>query len=305
MGGGGRDPAEERRRRGPPPGPDRDLQPLRPRLRLLRPPGGQPRPRPVPDDAGGDPRLRPERPRFGYGTVVLQAGEDSGITAEWMADVVRRIKAETRLAVTLSLGERPDEDLAAWREAGADRYLLRFETSDPELYRAHPPPARPPSPIHRRSWNAAPLGYEVGSGSHDRHPRPDLREPRGDIALFRDLDLDMIGVGPYIPPPPDPPRPAGASAPGGGAGSQHRGDDLQGGRADAPRPARRQHPQHDGPGDGQPGQRPRAGPSARGQRGDAQPHPAGYRTLYEIYPDRPASTRRRDVARLLTGRVDP
>ena len=49
------------------------------------------------------------------------------------------IKAETRLAVTLSFGERPEEDLAAWREAGADRYLLRFETSDDELYRLiHP-----------------------------------------------------------------------------------------------------------------------------------------------------------------------
>ncbi len=56
-----------------------------------------------------------------------------------MADVVRRIKDETGLAVTLSLGERPDADLEVWRAAGADRYLLRFETSDDELYRLiHP-----------------------------------------------------------------------------------------------------------------------------------------------------------------------
>ncbi len=71
---------------------------------------------------------------FNYGTVVLQAGEDYGLTTEWVAEVVRQIKAQTPLAVTLSLGERADEELAAWREAGADRYLLRFETSDRVLF---------------------------------------------------------------------------------------------------------------------------------------------------------------------------
>ena len=66
---------------------------------------------------------------FGYGTLVLQSGEDYGITGEWMARALRRIRSETAVsAITLSLGERPDEELAAWREAGADRYLLRFET---------------------------------------------------------------------------------------------------------------------------------------------------------------------------------
>ena len=76
---------------------------------------------------------------------MLQAGEDYGITREWLANLVGRIKAETALAVTLSLGERPDDDLAAWRAAGADRYLLRFETSETALYdRIHPPlPGRP------------------------------------------------------------------------------------------------------------------------------------------------------------------
>jgi biotin synthase len=79
---------------------------------------------------------------LGYGTVVLQSGEDPGIKADWVTGVIRRIKAETPLAVTLSLGERTDDELAAWREAGADRYLLRFETSNRTLYeRIHPPRA--------------------------------------------------------------------------------------------------------------------------------------------------------------------
>ncbi|MDD5170603.1 MAG: radical SAM protein, partial [Syntrophales bacterium] len=83
---------------------------------------------------------------FGYGTVVLQSGEDYGITRDWMTELIRRIEGETELAVTLSLGERPEADLAAWREAGANRYLLRFETSNRMLYdRIHPPLNSQPS----------------------------------------------------------------------------------------------------------------------------------------------------------------
>lgn len=143
---------------------------------------------------------------FGYGTVVLQSGEDFGITREWMTDVVRRIKAETPLAVTLSLGERPDQDLAAWREAGADRYLLRFETSDPDLYRLiHPTPSHRPRQ-HRVSILRVlrELGYEVGSGVMVGIPGQSYETLANDIELFRELDLDMIGVGPYISHPATP-----------------------------------------------------------------------------------------------------
>lgn len=61
-----------------------------------------------------------EARRFGYGTVVLQSGEDPGLARDGIAAVVRSVKERTGLAVTLSLGERSDEDLAAWRAAGAD-----------------------------------------------------------------------------------------------------------------------------------------------------------------------------------------
>ncbi|HOJ32084.1 MAG TPA: [FeFe] hydrogenase H-cluster radical SAM maturase HydE [Candidatus Hydrogenedentes bacterium] len=138
--------------------------------------------------------------RFGYGTVVLQSGEDYGIEREWLANIVRRIKTETPLAVTLSLGERPDEDLIAWREAGADRYLLRFETSDPELYRL----IHPAGP-HRREGNRIEilkflrsLGYEIGSGVMVGIPGQTYQSLANDIDTFRALDLDMVGVGPYI-----------------------------------------------------------------------------------------------------------
>ena len=141
---------------------------------------------------------------LGYGTLVLQAGEDPGLTRAWVADLVRGIKAEAGLAVTLSLGERSEEDLAAWLEAGADRYLLRFETSDPALYGAiHPtPPGRPDR--FAILGRLAALGYEVGSGVLVGIPGQTFESLADDLVVFRELDLDMIGVGPFIPHPATP-----------------------------------------------------------------------------------------------------
>ena len=139
---------------------------------------------------------------YGYGTVVLQSGEDYGIKGEWMADLVRRIKVETPLAVTLSLGERSDSDLVAWRQAGADRYLLRFETSDPQLYdKIHPALRGRPSDRIAILRRLAELGYEVGSGVMIGIPGQTYESLAHDISLFETLDLDMIGVGPFIPHP--------------------------------------------------------------------------------------------------------
>lgn len=143
--------------------------------------------------------------QYGYGTVVLQAGEDYGIATGWMAALIRRIKAETSLAVTLSLGERPEPDLAAWRQAGADRYLLRFETSDPDLYRIiHP--SLPGRSLDRLAIlrTLKQFGYETGSGVMVGIPGQSHKSLADDLNTFRALDLDMIGVGPYIPHPATP-----------------------------------------------------------------------------------------------------
>jgi biotin synthase len=146
-----------------------------------------------------------EAERCGYGTVVLQSGEDDGIETEWLASMVHRIKAETPLAVTLSMGERPDKDLEAWRKAGADRYLLRFETSDPDLYHLiHP--SFPGRSIHRIEIlrRLRSMGYQIGSGVMIGIPGQTYESLAGDIEIFRELDLDMVGVGPYIPHPETP-----------------------------------------------------------------------------------------------------
>jgi len=138
---------------------------------------------------------------LGYGTVVLQSGEDYGIATEPMAELIRRIKSETDLAVTLSFGERSDEELARWRASGADRYLLRFETSDAKLYRRIHPPLAAPSDRIAILRRLGELGYEVGSGVMIGIPGQTYDGLAEDIELFRTLDLDMVGVGPYLPHP--------------------------------------------------------------------------------------------------------
>ncbi len=141
----------------------------------------------------------------GYGTLVLQAGEDPGLTCGLVAELVRKIKAETGLAVTLSLGERDDATYAAWREAGADRYLLRFETADRRLYaELHP---GEPDGYRRRLGRLLALrqaGYEVGSGVMVGLPGQTWTSLAAALQMFADLDLDMIGLGPWIPTPETP-----------------------------------------------------------------------------------------------------
>jgi len=146
---------------------------------------------------------------LGFGSVVLQGGEDFGITAEWMASVVRAIKAETPLAVTLSLGERLPEELRLWRDAGADRYLLRFETSNPALYAAiHPQRGAAPSDRVGQLRLMRAMGYEIGSGVMAGIPGQTYEMLARDIELFEELDLDMVGIGPFLV---HPETPLGAS----------------------------------------------------------------------------------------------
>lgn len=143
--------------------------------------------------------------QLGYGTVVLQSGEDPGVDAGWMAEVIRTIKEQTSLAVTLSLGERSADELRQWRAAGADRYLLRFESSNPVLYRRiHPPRRRRDVGRLALLDELRRLGYEVGSGTMVGLPGQSWEDLTNDLELMRRLELDMIGVGPYLPHPATP-----------------------------------------------------------------------------------------------------
>jgi biotin synthase len=147
---------------------------------------------------------------LGFGSVVLQAGEDFGIESEWLAEIIGAIKAETTLAVTLSLGERLPDELRLWRKAGADRYLLRFETSDPALYAAiHPRRGAAVSDRVSLLRELRAMGYEIGSGVMTGIPGQSYEMLARDIELFEELDLDMIGIGPFLA---HPDTPLGAQA---------------------------------------------------------------------------------------------
>jgi biotin synthase len=156
-------------------------------------------------------RLRPEEilqaavvaESLGFGTVVLQSGEDEGWTAEGLAEVVADVKARTHLAVTLSVGEREDWEYRLWREAGADRYLLKHETADRDLYeRVHPGAS-----FDRRIRCLevlAEIGYQIGSGCIVGLPGQTAAILAQDLLLMRRLNLHMAGIGPLIPHPDTP-----------------------------------------------------------------------------------------------------
>ena len=143
---------------------------------------------------------------FGYGSVVLQAGEDYGFSRGNIDEIISNIKSESSLAITLSLGERKIDELKAWKKAGADRYLLRFETSNSDLFhKVHPPIANHPGGSRIAILQELrDLGYELGSGVLIGIPGQSYEDLANDIELFRALDLDMIGVGPFIPHPDTP-----------------------------------------------------------------------------------------------------
>jgi biotin synthase len=138
-----------------------------------------------------------EAAKFGYGTVVLQSGETPDFSANEIADIIREIKHTTSLAATLSLGEQSREIYELWKQAGADRYLLRLETSDTELLRHIRPVSLYPSRINALRILKE-LGYETGSGIMVGIPGQMYASIANDIMLFTQLDLDMLGIGPYI-----------------------------------------------------------------------------------------------------------
>ncbi|MBD3223802.1 MAG: [FeFe] hydrogenase H-cluster radical SAM maturase HydE [Caldithrix sp.] len=137
--------------------------------------------------------------KAGCGTVVLQSGEDWTLTPLWIADTIREIKKRTSLAVTLSLGERLPEELRQWRETGADRYLLKIETSDKVLYdRIHPPRGKEAPNRFEILNQLRRLGYETGSGIMIGIPGQTIDILTEDIITLAGLDVDMAGSGPFI-----------------------------------------------------------------------------------------------------------
>ena len=134
---------------------------------------------------------------YGYKTVVLQSGEDDFYTVDRLTDIIRRIK-DLDMAITLSVGEKSLEEYRAYKEAGADRYLLRIETTDKAVYEKLDPGM---SHDNRKQCldNLRDLGYEVGSGCLVGIPGQTIESIADDILFFKSISADMIGIGPFIP----------------------------------------------------------------------------------------------------------
>ncbi len=134
----------------------------------------------------------------GVSTVVLQSGDDLAYAASDIAGIVRRIKDRAEIKVTLSVGERPFSDYEMWRHAGADRYLMRHETANPDLYARLHPGKRLQERLAALLF-LKDLGYEIGNGMIVGLPGQTLSDLADDILLTRRLGVRMCGVGPFIP----------------------------------------------------------------------------------------------------------
>ena len=136
----------------------------------------------------------------GIGTVVLQSGEQADLDANWFAGLIREIKTRFDIAITLSVGERTSDDYALWKEAGADRYLLKIETTNRELYQNLHPQMSFDNRL-KCSKDLGMLGYQNGSGNIIGLPGQTISDIAEDILFFARERFDMIGIGPFIPHP--------------------------------------------------------------------------------------------------------
>lgn len=137
---------------------------------------------------------------LGFRTFVLQGGEDSYFTDERLGAIVRGIKSRhPGCAVTLSMGERSRESYEYLRACGADRYLLRHETADPEHYSRLHPPAMSYDNRMRCLRDLRELGYQVGCGFMVGSPFQTARNLAEDLKFVEEFRPEMCGIGPFIP----------------------------------------------------------------------------------------------------------
>ena len=138
--------------------------------------------------------------KLGFRTFVLQGGEDGYFTKERMVNLIRTIKEKyPDCALTLSIGEKPFLEYQAYKEAGADRYLHRHETADEEHYRIlHPGEL---SLANRKEClkNLKKLGFQTGAGFMVGSPGQTVKTLVKDFLFLKELQPEMVGIGPFIP----------------------------------------------------------------------------------------------------------
>lgn len=137
---------------------------------------------------------------LGFRTFVLQGGEDPYYTDERMTEIIRSIKEEyPDCALTLSIGEKPYESYRKFREAGADRYLLRHETADEAHYGMLHPESMRLETRKKCLYDLKSLGYQVGAGFMVGSPGQTPETLAEDMLFLKELQPHMVGIGPFLP----------------------------------------------------------------------------------------------------------
>lgn len=139
---------------------------------------------------------------MGLKTIVLQSGEDAYFSVDRLCRIIEEIK-KLKVAITLSIGEKTYQEFKTLKDAGADRYLLRIETTDKNLYSKFHPNMSYDNRVECL-YNLKEIGYETGTGCLVGLPNQTIESLASDILFFKELDADMVGIGPFIPHPDTP-----------------------------------------------------------------------------------------------------
>ena len=140
--------------------------------------------------------------KVGYKTIVMQSGEDKWFTSKILGEIIKEVK-KTGIKITLSCGEMTYDEYAYLKECGADRYLLKHETADENIYEF----LHQGYKLKERAKclkNIKSLGYETGSGFMIGLPNQSIHTIGKDIMLLKEIGCDMAGIGPFIPHPETP-----------------------------------------------------------------------------------------------------
>ena len=138
--------------------------------------------------------------RYGFKALVLQSGEDPGYLTGELEEIIRTIKSEFPALIFISFGEIGIDNLKRLYNAGARGLLMRFETSNPELYaKLHPGQALATRLEHLRK--AYEMGYLIITGGLVGLPGQTLEDTVNDIYLTRELHAEMFSFGPFLPSP--------------------------------------------------------------------------------------------------------
>jgi len=138
-----------------------------------------------------------------YASIVLQSGEIASHThTTRIESLLKKIHQKTNgsLRVTLSLGEQSDETYKRWFDIGAQRYLIRIETTNSELYKKiHPADDNHNFRSRRKALESlSKIGYQTGTGVMIGLPFQTIEDLADDLLFMQEFGIDMVGMGPYI-----------------------------------------------------------------------------------------------------------